>query len=382
MGGSPIFINTSCMTSKLSLYDRYLTQSTYCYFSPFFRGVCFLSFLTKIATLKMRFGRSNIVHVAVLATIFFKGGYNDVNAFSMQQPKGSAATPFQKKKIAVVGGGGYFGGLVFGFLQRACSLYGTGMGSVRCIGATSDTAVRMNRLLGKNFCLAVADEMNIKLTDLQSVDALQQSLEGFEAVIWGTEVSFLQRSVTAGTYDKSPNQKAMELYWGAQGGAVGDEMETTKESILENLLQASRQAGVKHMVVVQDDASDNWLPRLEQCGIPFTFIRPAGKLLAVQDYTYRKGIQGSLSVSSVMPDDGTSTSSSAPSSPSPVCTEDVAALCVQCLQSLDWTKSRCVNVSCNGALNVESLGPVAKKRPDEEWCVRSSVLEDALTGIL
>jgi hypothetical protein len=353
--------------------------STFCLFQ-----IIISCILRKIATLKMRFGRSNVVHVAVLATIFFQGGYNDVNAFSLQQPKGSAATPFQKKKIAVVGGGGYLGGLVFGFLQRACSLYGTGMGSVRCIGATSDTAVRMNRLLGKNFCLAVADEMNIKLTDLQSVDALQQSLEGFEAVIWGTEVSFLQRSVTAGTYDKSPNQKAMELYWGAQGNAVGDEMETTQESIFENLLQASRQAGVKHMVVVQDVSSDNWLPRLENCGVPFTFIRPAGKLLAVQDYTYRKGIQGSLSVSSAysaMPNDDTSTASSLESSPSPVCTEDVAALCVQCLQSLDWTKSRCINVSCNGALNVESLDPVTK-RPDEEWCVRSSVLEGALTGIL
>jgi hypothetical protein len=326
----------------------------------------------------MRFGRSNLVHVAVLATIFLKSGY-DVNAFSLQQPKGSAATPFQKKKIAVVGGGGYLGSLVFGFLQRACSLYGTGMGSVRCIGATSDTAVRMNRVLGKNFCLAVADEMNIKLTDMQSVDALQQSLEGFEAVIWGTDLSFLQRSVTAGTYDKSPNDKAMELYWGAQGGAIGDEMATVKESILENLLRASRQAGVKHMVVVQDIASDNWLPRLENCGIPFTFIRPTGEVLAVQDYTYRMGIQGSLSVS-VMKDDDVSTSSS---SPSPLSTEDVAALCVQCLQSLDWDKSRCVNVSCNGALNVESLvGPVAKKRPDEEWCVRSSVLEGVLTGIL
>jgi hypothetical protein len=328
----------------------------------------------------MRFDRSTVVHIVVLATIVLQRGC-DVNAFSLQQPKGSAATPFQKKKIAVVGGGGYLGSNVFGFLQRACSLYGTGMGSVRCIGATSDTAVRMNRVLGKNFCLAVADEMNIKLTDMQSVDALQQRLEGFEAVIWGTDLSFLERSVTAGTYEKSPNDKAMELYWGsgAQGRAVGDEMATVKESILENLLLASRKAGVKHMVVVQDNSSDNWLPRLKKCGIPFTFIRPMGELLAVQDYTYRKGIQGSLSVSVMSDDDMSALSSS--SSPSPISTEDVAALCVQCLQSLDWDKSRCVNVSCNGALNVESLGPVAK-RPDEEWCVRSSVLEGFLTEIL
>jgi hypothetical protein len=334
----------------------------------------------------MRFGRSNVVYVAVLATILLQRGCDvNVDAFSsLQPPKGSAATPFQKKKIAVVGGGGYMGGLVFGFLQRACSLYGTGIGGFRCVGATADTAVRMNRVLGKNFCLAVADENNIKLTDMQSVDALQQSLQGFEAVIWGTDLSFLQRSVTAGTYDKSPNDKAFELYWGAQGNAIGDEMATVKETILDNLLQGCKAAGVKHMVVVQDNASDNWLPRLEKCGVPFTFIRPTGEVLAVQDYTYRMGIQGSLSVSVMPSDDGmsTSSSSSSSSSPSPISTEDVAALCVQCLQSLDWDKSRCINVSCNGALNVESLGPVAKKRPDEEWCVRSSVLEGVLTGIL
>jgi hypothetical protein len=325
----------------------------------------------------MRLSRSNVVYVAILATICLQRG-SDVDAFSsLQPPKGSAAKPFEKKKIAVVGGGGYMGSLVFGFLQRACSLYGTGIGGFRCIGATADTAVRMNRVLGKNFCLAVADENNIKLTDMQSVDALQQSLQGFEAVIWGTDLSFLQRSVTMGTYGKTPNDKTFEMYWGDQGNTIGEEMATVKEKILENLLQASRQAGVKHMVVVQNSASDDWLPRLRKCGVPFTFIRPAGEVLAVKDYTYRDGIQGSLRVTPS--DDDMSTSSS---SPSPLSTEDVAALCVQCLQSLDWDKSRCINVSCNGALNVESLGPAAKKRPDEEWCVRSSALEGVLTGLL
>jgi hypothetical protein len=330
-------------------------------------------------TLKMRFGQSNVVHVAVLAALFLQRG---CNALTLRQPKGSAATPYQKKKIAVLGGGGYIGSVVTGFLQRACSLYGTGMGGsmggFRAIGATADTAVRLNRVLGKNFCLAVADENCIKLTDLQSVEALQKSLQGFEAVIWGTDLTFQQRPVTAGTYETTPNCKAMELYWGAPGlNAPGEEMSAVKECILENLLQASRLAGVKHMVVVQDDASTDWLPRLEKCGVPFTFIRPMGELSTVQDFTYRKGIQGSLSVTT-MPNDGTSTASS---SPSPLCKEDVAALCVQCLQSLDWDKSRCLQVSCNGALDIQSLGRVTK-RPDEEWCVRSSALEDALAGIL
>ena len=37
-------------------------------------------------------------------------------------PKGCAAKPFDKKKIAVFGAGGDLGAVVFGFLQRAASL--------------------------------------------------------------------------------------------------------------------------------------------------------------------------------------------------------------------------------------------------------------------
>jgi hypothetical protein len=326
----------------------------------------------------MRFGRTNAVKVAILAAVW---SLRDCSALSsLRQPKGSAATPLQKKKIAVLGGGGYSGGVVFGFLQRACSLYGTGFGAVRTIGATANTAVRLNRLLSKNFCLAVADESLIKLTDLQSVQALEQRLEGWDAVIFGTDLALQKRSVTANTYEKSPNDKTVEAYWGALGGvADGDEIVSTmKTDILENLLQASKQAGVKHMVVVQDVNSQDWLPQLERAGLAYTYIRPTGALVTTKDYTYRKGLQGSLSVSTMAGDDVASFG--AETSSNPISTEDLAALCVQCLQSLDWERSRCLSVSCNGALDVESLGP-ATKRPDQEWCVNSSVLQAALAGI-
>ena len=39
-----------------------------------------------------------------------------------QPPKGCAAKPFEKKKIAVFGAGGYLGAVSFGFLQRASAL--------------------------------------------------------------------------------------------------------------------------------------------------------------------------------------------------------------------------------------------------------------------
>lgn len=123
-------------------------------------------------------------------------------------PKGSAATPAAKKKVAVLGGGGYLGAITFGFLQRAASLYGTGVGNCRCIGATSDTAVRMNRILSKNFCLAQADESFIKLTDLSSVESIQNRLEGWDAIIFGSDLFLQTRSVTANTYERTPNDKA------------------------------------------------------------------------------------------------------------------------------------------------------------------------------
>ena len=40
----------------------------------------------------------------------------------LMKPKGCAATPLEKKKVAVFGAGGYLGAVLFGFLQRAGSL--------------------------------------------------------------------------------------------------------------------------------------------------------------------------------------------------------------------------------------------------------------------
>lgn len=133
---------------------------------------------------------------------------NRSDALSVAVPKGSAATPAQKTKIAVLGAGGYLGALTFGYLQRASSLYGTGIGNCRCIGATADTAIRLNRILSKHFCLAVADESFIKLTDLSSVEAIQQRLQGWDAVIFGSDMFLQTRSVTANTYERTPNDKA------------------------------------------------------------------------------------------------------------------------------------------------------------------------------
>jgi hypothetical protein len=280
--------------------------------------------------------------------------------------------------LAVIGAGGPLGALTFGFLQRACSLYGTGLGKVRTLGATSDTATQLNRVLGKQFVLAFADESVIKLTNLQSVEALQDRFEGWNAVVWGTDVVLKTRPVTANTFETTPNDKTVELYWDADGKA-GDvqtgNADEVKRSILSNVLQASRTAKLQHMVVVDDGSIPNLLEQLADCGTPYTCIRPTGPLESRQDYTFRKGVQGDLRITKL----ATFSATLSPRTDTPIPREDVAALCVECLQSLDWSQSRCLQVSCVGALDLPA--GASGKRSDQEWCVNTFVLRDRLVGI-
>jgi hypothetical protein len=325
------------------------------------------------------------------------------SAFSLSSPavtstktRGSAATPLTKQNIAVLGSGGYMGAMVFGYLQRAVSLYGTGLGRVRCLGATSDTAVRLNRLLSKHFCLAVADESVVKLTNMMDVESIQQRLQGYDALILGNDWTLTERPCTANTFEMSPNDKTWEVYWGslkssenvddddddddADKASLLQAQDRIKSEILDNILQAVKLAGIQHIVGVDSGTAlttdSSLLSRLIDSGVPYTCIQPVGQLINVPDYTYRKGVVGQLLVQAVQHDeenDFTTASSSLQ-----LAKEDVAAMCVQSLQSLDWTTSRTLQVSCSGSLQV--LQPVSK-RPDQEWCVESRQLEAALTGI-
>jgi hypothetical protein len=127
-------------------------------------------------------------------------------------PKGSAAVPYQKQKIITIGNGGYLGGILFGYLQRASSIYTTGIGGsvsgIRSIGATADTSIRLNRILNKHFVLAHADESYIKLTNLSCIDAIQQRMIGYDAMVLGTNLYLERKKVAANTYELTPNDQA------------------------------------------------------------------------------------------------------------------------------------------------------------------------------
>ena len=292
---------------------------------------------------------------------------------------GSAARPLDKKKVVVLGAGGSMGALAFGFVQRACSLYGTGLGDYRAMGACSDTAARLNSYLSKHFCLAFANEANVKLTDLTSVDAIKARLSGCDALILGSDMAVQSRKVTSGTYEKTPNDKCNEIYWKAPVTLLRqDDDSQVVDNILSNVMEAAKSAKIKHIVFVDESGEGtSYLDLLEQTGVPFTSIQPAGELVSFPSYTYQNGIQGDLAVTSAANPSSDSSPSSFSSYDGRCYEEDVAALCVQCLLSLNWNKSRTLSVSTSGP----AIRSKNSKRPDQEWCVNSYLLEQALTGV-
>jgi uncharacterized protein YbjT (DUF2867 family) len=302
-------------------------------------------------------------------------------SFSMQvaKPKGSAAKPFEKKKIAVFGAGGYLGGNAFGFLQRAGSLYGTGIAGIvspRAIVATSAGSVALNGILSKNFILAQADESFVKLTDMASVTSIQDRVRGFDAAIMGTRYSLEKRPVTLGSYEKTPNDKTIEFYMDRPRSLTRQSLDDPDYSfdIFKNSLEACSQAGMTHVVVVetdgqfveQSDPGSKYLDILEACGVPYTYIRPCGEFENFRDFTYAKGIQGDLTVEAADMGAGSS-----------LFREDVSALCVQSLMSLDWGSSRVISVKSNGSLD----GPGPSRPVQQEWCVNSQGLESILSSV-
>jgi hypothetical protein len=312
-----------------------------------------------------------------------------VISLSMSTPgpfvnKGAAAKPYEKQKVAVFGAGGYLGGCIYGFLQRAGSLYGTGISGVgggpRAIVATSAGSVSLNGVLSKNFVLAQADESFVKLTDMTNMEAVQSRLKNFDAAILATRFTLEPRPVTLGSYEKSPNDKAMEFYMERPRVATVKGMDDPEYSmqLFHNILQASKSEGLRHLLVLETDSEfdgyvgDKYLQKLEETGIPYTYIRPIGSLENSKDFTYAKGVQSRMKVTQAMSlDDFKAISGS-------LYREDVAAVCVQALLSLDWYTNRVLQVEQVGSLDKEKGG---KAIPQREWCMNSDKLQVMLAGL-
>lgn len=233
--------------------------------------------------------------------------------------------------------------------------------------------------------------------------SIAQRIKGHSAIIMGTDYYLEKRPVTANTYEKTPNDKTLEFFLDSPRKGVDENdmiVDNDYQSMLfQNTLQACQESGhVKHLIVVESpyyctlDHAKECAKLLDDSKLHFTYLKINGRLENVQDYTFRKGIQDNLQLESFTfaPDYAIQQDYKAgswmdelsknhgSSDDAVVYREDVAALAVQCLQSLDWNTSRCIVVSSGG-----SLSPMGefKGRLDKEWCVNSSVLAEKLNVV-
>lgn len=301
--------------------------------------------------------------------------------------KGCASKPIDKKKVAVFGAGGYLGAMTFGFLQRASSFYGTGLGGIstpRCIGATATCAKELNQILYRSFSLSFAGEDLIYLTNMANTNSVERSLKGMDAVVLGSDYQYEIRPVTFGTYEKSPNDKTLEFYLGEKSGVTYQLVDKDNDynlSFFRQSLEACKAANVKHVVVIHkytdNDQLKEYYNTLNELDLNFTLILCAGDLEKCKDYTFEAGLYGNLDIKSITANENNVLNLEEVVAEGPLKKEDVAALAVQSLQSLDWDKSRVLSVAMNGML-AESA-PL--KKVDRVWCVNSELLQEKLASI-
>jgi hypothetical protein len=301
--------------------------------------------------------------------------------------------------VAVVGCGGYLGACIFGFLQRAGSLYGTGIAGInspRAITATSAGSQSLNGVLGKNFVLAQADESFVKLTDMTSVESIRSRVKGFDAVILATLYTLEPRPVTGGSYERTPNDKTLEFYMDRPRSLTiqGSYDPEYCGQMFQNTLEACRAEGVKRIVVLETDRSfgitevptDRYVETLSTSGTPYLYIQPDGTLENLPDYTYAKGVQGDLCISEDLIHEGlVDTTNPSSSSGTTLYREDLAAFCAQSIMSLDWTECKVVRITSSGGSGLAPLPSAlrgANKPPNQQWCVNSERLATLLTQMM
>mmetsp|Transcript_23847 Transcript_23847/g.36288 ORF Transcript_23847/g.36288 Transcript_23847/m.36288 type:complete len:372 (-) Transcript_23847:7-1122(-) len=338
---------------------------------------------------------------------------NSLTQLSLKSDKGCAAVPYNKKKVAVFGVGGYMGSTIFGFLQRASQIYGYGVkdGSFpRAIGASSIAGGELNKTLLRTFKLAFAGENLIRLTNMQDVDGIAERIREIDAVVLGTVYQLEQRPVTGGTYDKTPNCKTQEFYldekYAANPSPENDDLDFHL-NLFQNSLDACKKADIKHVVVVETPATQSSKPFaqiLDKAKIPFTYIRANGELVKTKIYTFEDGLQCDMNLEGFSLPEGfvekvdynagdwsssfeEETKKSKGDESNLIAREDLAAVAVQSLMTLDWTRSRCIAVSSNGSLASDSeeddgvYKPPTILKSDKDWCINSGILAEKLTNI-
>ncbi len=269
--------------------------------------------------------------------------------------------------------------------------------------------------------MAFAGENLIRLTNLLDVKSIAERIRGIDAVVLGTVYQLEKRSVTFGSYEKTPNDKTQEFYmderYAANPSPENDDIDFHL-NLFQNSIDACKKAEVKHLVIIETPATRKLfapLPSkffatiLDNSGIPFTYIHADGKLEKTKSYTFEEGIQGEIGLEGVTLSDGYMNKvgynagdwsniledqisnnggkkETVVNSDKAIAKEDFAAVAVQSLLSLSWTRSRYLSVSCDGPLSIEDSDdndgdykPAKILKSDKDWCINSQNLSKRLS---
>jgi len=85
------------------------------------------------------------------------------------QPNSYAATPIEKRLVAVCGAGGACGSLVYGAVQRAAQCFDAGLKAPRALVGAARGSRKLNGVLATNYVLAFAGEDLVKRCDFREV---------------------------------------------------------------------------------------------------------------------------------------------------------------------------------------------------------------------
>lgn len=244
------------------------------------------------------------------------------------------------------------------------------------------------KVLTASFRLAYAGEDLVRLVDFTDTDYIKERVKNFDAAVLGTTFQLERRAVTLNTYEKSVNDKTYELYLDERYGAWENDVPSYDDAIhatiFRNAVTACKEAGVRHLVVVETPRTmqpADFLSILDEVGVAYTYIRSTSELSKDINYTFEKGITNKLGVTRLPVGSSVSTEAETESG-QPIKREDLAALVVQSLMTLDWGESRILEVtSTDSTVSSGYGGKKSKQRFDRDWCPNSNLLAEVLSNL-
>lgn len=225
----------------------------------------------------------------------------------------------------------------------------------------------------------------VRLVDTTNEDYIKDRLKTFDAAVLGTEYQLESRTVTGNTYENTPNDKTFDFYLDERYGA--NENGTPNDSdyhlqFFEKTIQACKKSGsIRHLVIVETPRTtrpQDYINVLDRENMTYTYIR-AKKLKKDKVFSFEKGVKQLLEIKAQPKGGFVLSAVDEPENKSAaVFREDLAALVVQSLMSLNWKESRILEVSAS-----ESIVSDNKKNQkfDKDWCPNSGLYADYLSAL-